>query len=307
MDLKKIDWTVWKPRLLYGAFAAAAFLLSLRWTFPGEAVKERLILEAAARGWQIEMSEVGPGGIVGFTARDVQLEDATGLKIPLQSVTASIRLLPLLAGRQVLALDARAFGGRITGTAALSGDPRPVELTLEGLDLAAAAPLKRATRLDLAGILGGEIALDLPAAANGRPSGRIDLTVTGAAVNGGKVPVPGLPGDGIPLPRTSLGQLTAAVKLDGQGKAVAEKLQLTGGDAELTGDGLSITLQPKLEFSPLFGRASIRLKPTFWEKGETKGLQPLFEAATASARRSDGTVGVQVLGSLGNPRLNLAK
>ena len=46
----KIDWIRWRPRLLYGAFTAVAFILALRWTFPAEAVKQRIIVEAAARG-----------------------------------------------------------------------------------------------------------------------------------------------------------------------------------------------------------------------------------------------------------------
>lgn len=306
--MKKIDWIVWKPRLLYGGFALVAFLLSLRWTFPGEAVKERLILEAGARGWQIEMGDVGPGGVLGFTAKDVLLEDANGLKIPLESVTASVRILPLLVGKRVLAVDARAFEGRIVGSAALSGDVRPVELTLTGLNLAAATPLKRATGLDLAGTLAGEIAIEVPAAPAGKPTGRIDLTVADAVVNGGKLPIPGMPGmDGLPLQKVSLGQLTAHVKLDGQGKAIAEKLQLVGGDAELTGDGLAVTLQPRLDTSPLFGRASLRLKPAFWQKSGMAGLQSLVDGSTAFARRADGSLGLQVVGSLGHPRVNLAK
>jgi type II secretion system protein N len=305
--MKKIDWIVWKPRLLYGGFAVVAFVLALRWTFPGEAVKERLILEAGARGWQIEMSGVGPGGVLGFTARDVVLEDAAGLRIPLDSMTASLRILPLLTGKRVVAFDARAFEGRIVGTAALSGDTRPVEVTLTGVNLAAAPPLKRATGLDLAGTLAGQVSLELPAAASGKPSGRIDLSIADAGVNGGKVPIPGFPGDGLPLQKVSLGQVTANVKLDGQGKAIAEKLQVMGGDAELTGDGLSITLQPKLEYSPLFGKASLRLKPSFWEKSGMAGLQSLAEQGTSFARRPDGSLGLQVVGSLGHPRVNLAK
>ena len=46
----KIAWNVWRPRLGYGAFTLVAFLLSLRWTFPADAVKQRLVVEAAAQG-----------------------------------------------------------------------------------------------------------------------------------------------------------------------------------------------------------------------------------------------------------------
>ena len=39
----------WHRRAAYGLFAAAAFFFALRQTFPREAVKERLVLEAAAK------------------------------------------------------------------------------------------------------------------------------------------------------------------------------------------------------------------------------------------------------------------
>lgn len=297
--MKKLDWTVWKPRVLYGGFALAAFVLALRWTFPREAVKERLILEAGARGWQIEMASVGPGGLLGFSAEDVRLESAAGLSIALDEVTASLQVLPLLTGKRVLALDARLFDGRVHGTAALSGPVRDVALTIEGVDLGSAPPLRRATGLDLAGVLSGAVALAVPEDPAARASGRLDLTVTGAGINGGKVPLPGME---LPVQKVSLGTVTAAVKLDA-GKATAERLEARGGDAELTGDGLAVTLQPRLEHSPLFGRARLRLQPAFWQRSGMGAFQQLAEGALSFARGPDGAYGLQVLGSLGQPRV----
>ena len=85
----KIDWNVWKPRLAYAAFALLAFAVALRWTFPAQAVKERLILEAGARGWQIDVEDVSAGGMLGVTARRVKLASDTGLAIPIEEFTAS--------------------------------------------------------------------------------------------------------------------------------------------------------------------------------------------------------------------------
>ena len=52
----------WRPRLLYGALLPAwRWCWSLRWTFPSGAVLERLSVEAAARGWQLEAAEAGAG------------------------------------------------------------------------------------------------------------------------------------------------------------------------------------------------------------------------------------------------------
>jgi type II secretion system protein N len=302
--MKKIDWTVWKPRVAYGAFAALAFLLALRWTFPSEAVKERLMLEAGARGWQIEASTVSPGGFLGIHAEGVSLEDQTGMRIPIDAITASIRILPLLTGRRVLAFDASLFDGRVQGTADLSGDVRRIAFELEGVDLARAIPLRKMTGMELAGLVAGTVDVRVPQAPSERPTGRIDLAVGSAGIASGQVPIPGMAG-GLPLPKVALGQVAAAVKLDG-GKASIEKLEAKGGDAELATEGLSVVLQPRLEYAPLIGKAKLRLQPSFWQKSQTQGLKGLAEMALANARGGDGTYQFNVFGSLGHPQLRPA-
>jgi type II secretion system protein N len=301
--LDEIDWTTWRPRLAYGGFALVAFLIALRWTFPAEAVRERLILEAGVRGWQFEAGDVAPGGIFGVRAREVRLVDQSGLAIPIDEVTASLRPLPLLIGRQVLNFDGRLYEGRIRGTADLSGDVRNVSVRIEDVDLSRAIPLKKATGMDLQGKLGGTAELTVPQGPADRPTGRIDLTVAEAGIAGGQLPLPGM-ASGLTLPKIALGAVTAAVKLAG-GKADVEKLEARGGDAEVQSEGLSVTLQPRLEYAPLFGKARLRIQPALWERSGTSGFRGLAELALAPARTPDGGYQLQVVGTLGHPRVML--
>lgn len=301
--LDRIDWTAWRPRLAYGAFALLAFLLALRWTFPAEAVRERLILELGVRGWQFEAEELSAGGFLGVRARDVRLVDQAGLAIPVDEITASLRLLPLLVGRSVLAFDGRLYDGRVRGSADLTGDPRRVTLRVDGVDLARAAPLRKAAGMAFEGKVAGAADLTLPQTPAGKASGRIDLSVAGAAIAGGELPLPGMV-TGLALPRVGLGALTAAVKVDG-GKADVEKLQASGGDAEVATEGLSVTLQPRLEFAPLFGKARIRFQPAFWSRSDTATFKGLAELALAPARTPDGSYVLQVVGTAGHPRVML--
>src|SRR5512133_1739800 len=104
---RRIDWAVWKPRLGYAAFFLVAFVFAFRQTFPVQALKERLILEASARGWQVDSADVGPAGIVGMRATDVVLEDRGGIRVSLDEVAVSVRLLPLLVGTKSVAFDVR--------------------------------------------------------------------------------------------------------------------------------------------------------------------------------------------------------
>ena len=299
--LAKVDWEVWRPRLGYGAFALVAFLLALRWTFPAEAVRERLILEAGLRGWQFEAGDVAPGGLLGVRARDVRLEDHGGVAIAVDQVDAWVRPLPLLIGRRVIGFDGRVYDGRVRGTAALSGEVRDVSLRIEGLDLARVLPLRKATGLELLGKPGGRAELAIPEDPATHATGRIDLDVAGAAVAGGQLPLPGM-ATGLTLPAFTLGEMTAAVKLAG-GRAAVEKLEARGGDAELTTEELAVTLQPRLDLAPLFGKARVRFQPALWAKTGTAAFKGLLEATLAPGRLADGAYQLQVVGTLAQPRL----
>lgn len=299
--MKKIDWTVWKPRLLYGAFFAVAFLLALRWTFPGEALKERLILEASARGWQLDTGDVSGSGLLGVTLHDVRLEDHEGHRYSVDAVSGSLRLLPLLVGRQSLAFDVRLWDGRVRGTADLSGADRRYVAHVRDVDLAAATPLRTATGLELLGTLSGDVDLSVPEDAAARAKGTAALTVKDAGVNGGRVAVAAMGGN-LSVPKVALGTVTADVSV-GDGKATVSRLEAKGGDADLATDGLYFMVQPRLQFAPLYGKAKLRIADALWTRSGTAGFKSVAEMALASAKGRDGSYHFQVFGTLGSPQL----
>jgi type II secretion system protein N len=298
----KTDWTRRRVVAAYAAFAVVAFIVALRWTFPAEAVKERLIMEAGRRGWTIDVEKVTAGGLFGVRARGVKLETASGLAIPVEDLTASLRLLPLLVGRRSISFDAALYEGRVRGTASLSGDVQELALDVQGVDLGRALPLRKEAGMDLLGVVSGKADVSLPAAAGGRPTGRVDLTVKDAGIAGGQVPIPAF-GSGLPLPKTSLGAIVAAVKLS-DGKATFEKLEATGGDAEIRTEGLYFVVQPRMEFAPISGKARVKVADAFWNRSGMQGLKGIAEAALASSKGSDGAWNLQVTGAVGHPRLN---
>jgi type II secretion system protein N len=298
--LRRIDWNVWKPRLLYGGFFALAFVLAFRQTFPVEALKERLILEASARGWQVDSADVGPAGIVGMRATDVVLEDRGGLRVSLEEVSVSFRLLPLLIGRRSVAFDVQLWDGRIEGTADVGGADQHVVATVKGLDLARATPLRQAIRLELLGTLSGAIDLTVPGAPNAKPTGRIELAVAEAGVNAGQLPLPGMSSP-LNIPRVGLGALAADVVFAG-GKGSFDKLEARNGDAELSADGLYFVPQPRLASSPLYGKLGVRISNAFLDRPGNASFKALLDLALKSARGKDGFYQLQLYGSLGNPQ-----
>jgi type II secretion system protein N len=299
----KVDWNVWRPRLLYGAFFVGAFLLALRQTLPAAAVKDRLVVEAAQRGWQLDADEAGPAGLVGVGLKGVILKDKSGLAIPVEWLDLTMPVWPLLRGKVRVAVAARVYDGTVQGTFDVTGAPQRVDLSVDRLD-SRAIPLRKAAGLDLDGLATGTAHLSLPADPKAQASGRADLVVAGAGLAGGKVPVPGM-GDGLTVPKLSLGQLTAAVTL-ADGKATFEKLSTAGGDATVVADGLTVTVQPKLEFAPIYGKVSLKVEDAFAQKPEGRTLKAMADLALSSGKGKDGSYQLQVFGSLGHPQARAA-
>ncbi len=292
-----------RSRYFYGAFALLAFALSLRLTFPSEAVKERLIYEAGAHGWQIDIQKVRPSSLMGVRMDGVVLTDASGLRIPVERLDASLQILPLLIGRRVLDYQASIFDGTVEGSAALSGKERRIAMEIEGVDLARALPLRKAAGMDLVGKASGRLDLTVAEGALNRSSGTVELSITGAGLGGGPVAAP--PFGTVNIPPLALGTVSAAAKAD-QGRVAVQKLEAKGGDAEITGEGIAVVLQPRLEFAPLAGQARVRLLPVLWQKPTAAAYRAVVEAGLASARSPDGSYRLQVAGSLGHPLIRPA-
>lgn len=298
--LRHPDWSVVRRRLACAAFFAFAFVLAFRWTFPVRALKERLILEASAQGWQVDSADVGPAGIVGMRATDVLLEDQTGTKVALDEISVSLRLLPLLVGRRSVAFDVRLWDGRIHGTADVAGDLR-FEATMAGLDLARALPLRQALRLELLGTVNGSADVSLGSGAAPRPRGRIDVEIANGGINGGQLPLPGM-STPLTIPKVGLGRLTAQVVL-GDGKGTFDRLEARDGDAEVRSDSLYFVPQPgRLAASPLYGRLGVRIADAFLDRPGNAAFKGLLDLALRGSRGKDGFYQLQLYGSLGSPQ-----
>jgi type II secretion system protein N len=290
-----------KRRLAYAAFALVAFVFALRQTFPVDAVGERLVLEAAARGWQLRMTDIQPAGFVGVRLAGVTLEAANGARIPLDELTAKLRLLPLVAGRRGIDFDARLFEGAVRGTAEESAASRRLVAHVDKVDLGRAAAMRRLVGVDLAGAISGDVDLAIDLKEPARSSGRVDLGVEQAAIQGGEVPVAAMGGAPLTLPRIGLGTVTAKAEVK-DGKATFGTLTAKGDDVEVEGNGLSFTVQPRLEQAPLSGQARVRFAEALWQKNGAGAMRGVIELALAQGKGRDGSYGFQLFGTLGRPQ-----
>lgn len=302
MKIDPTQWklTGWRRTAAYTAFFVVAFVIALRLTFPVEAVKERIILDAAAQGLQIKMNDISPSGLVGIRAREVTVLTADGTRVPLDEVQVGLKLLPMLLGRRAVSFDARLYDGRITGSSESTKATDRYQATLTGIDLSRASALRAATGLDLAGILSGSFDLTLDPKEPQKSTGNVDLQVKDAAIRGGKMAVPGMEG-GLTIPPVRLGAIAARGTVK-NGRADFGTLEAKGDDVDFTADQVFVQLQPRLEHSPLNGRARVRPTEAFWRKEQVAPLKPVIEMGLASARGRDGGFGFQIYGTLAKPQ-----
>jgi type II secretion system protein N len=294
----------WQRRAAYAAFAVVAFLYALHATFPAAAVAQRLAAEAAAAGWKLNAADSEPAGLAGVRMTGVTLQRGGGARFGVDSITARLQLLPLLLGRRGVDFDARLFEGRIDGAAVVSSGARTIDATISGVDLSRAPALREAIGVALAGTVRGDVDLTLDTRDPAKSSGSLALTVEGAAIQPGQLPVPGM-ASGLTVPRVSLGTISAQAQVR-EGRAAFERLEARGGDLELTGQDFYLALQPRLAQAPLAGRARLTVQPAFWNQPAGAKLRPVAELALQSARGPDGAYGLQVYGTLGRPQVRLA-
>jgi type II secretion system protein N len=290
----------WRRTAAYAAFFVLAFAVALRLTFPVEAVKERLILDAAAQGYQVKVNDLVPSGLLGVRAREMTVITAEGARIPLEELSVALRLWATLRGHRAFDFDARMFDGRVTGFTDSSAATQRYQARISGIDLRRAGALRQATGLDLAGILSGSVDLDLDQKDPAKSTGAVELQVKDAAILGGKLPVPGMEG-GITLPPVRLGAVATRATVK-NGRADFGTLEAKGDDVVVTAEQLFVQLQPRLDYSPLNGRARFRPTESFWKTEKMASLRPLVEAGLASAKGKDGGYGFQIYGTLGKPQ-----
>jgi type II secretion system protein N len=294
----------WQRRAAYVAFAVVAFLYALHATFPAAAVAQRLAAEAAAAGWKLNAVDSEPAGLAGVRMTGVTLQRGSGARFGIESLTAKLRVLPLLLGRRGVDFDARLFDGTIEGAAEVSSARRRIDATIDRVDLARAPALREAIGVALGGTVRGDVDLTLDDQDPAKSTGKIDLAIENAVIQAGQLPIPGM-ASGLTVPRVSLGTIAAQAAVR-DGRAAFQRFEAKGGDLEMTGQDFYFALQPRLAQAPLFGRARLTVKPAFWSQPAGAKLKPVAELALASGRAPDGSYGLQVYGTVGRPQVRLA-
>ena len=216
----------------YVAFFVGVFMLSLYWTFPWDAAKERALTVASAQtGLQIEADDVGPSWGTGIVARGVRIRPRPAADpIELSELTARAHLLPLLSGGRGVSIDFPIARGEVDASIVQSGEVLALEGAATNLELALIQGLKDATGLPLGGILSLTVDLELGTKDPKRSEGEIAIVGRGLEIlKGGKL-------SGFPVPALVIGDMSWTVPIK-EGVATLDNQEIKGESIELVLDG----------------------------------------------------------------------
>lgn len=288
----------WHRNLALGLFGLACFIFFLAVTFPTEAARTRLQVEAERTGLVVRMDSLSTG-LFSVNANRVRVSRASDSDaVPLVVDQLSIRPTFFPPG---LALRAGLLGG--TASASFPSSGQSLRLKLNGLDLAQ-ANLKPLLGIDAEGKFDGELALDMPVV-RGEPdlsqaSGVLRVNGTDLVVRGGTVNIPMFgSATAVDVPRAALGTMDGEVTFD-KGAGTVQRFHIKGQDLETLTTG-TVKMGRRPEYIEL--ALGLRLRP---EADFLKRLGVIGAGFTVLPQDGElpGFRDARVTGYLGKPVFN---
>jgi type II secretion system protein N len=246
----------------YAGFFLVALVAAFFLTFPYDALKTRVRLEAERAGYFTRIASLGPG-FFSVRAKGVELSkkaesDPPPQPLELDSVSVGPTLFP-----PGLGVTTKVFGGTVTARVSGFSTIR-VRIDADDLDLTR-SNLKGFSGIDFAGTVDAHVDLSLPRVAVGTEPAQPDLgqatgTIT-LAINGGSmsmvIPQFGPEPTPLDLPKIVVGDVTGRLKFE-KGAGTIEKFEAKSPDLELQATG-TLKLAKRLEYSE--PGIEIRFKP----------------------------------------------
>ena len=286
-------------------------------------------------GMDVTIGDIGLGLLpVGASASDVTLRprpaagastDSDAQKRSKATFVDSLRVrapvLALLFGDRVLGVDVQALGGTVTADGGLISDGAILKAELDKLTLARAPILAQFVPLPVLGVLSGTADIKVPIrraeketvsrrSASGplavaldysKTAGLIEVHIEQGVLGDGKakLAVPGDPflSQGLTFPKLALGNVTGRVVFD-RGRATLSDVRSQSADAEIALEGY-VELRDPLPLSELRLYLRFRPSPALIKREPT---MEILSNAMAAGKRSDGSLGFSVTGTMATPR-----
>jgi len=285
----------------YPIFFLACFVFFAYKTFPYERLADRLIQEAQARGYELEIIVLTNSGLTGLSFENLRVtlpsegEDAPPVDVVFEELTVSTSLFSLVSDTKSYNFDAEIAGGEAEGELVLGEDNMEIDAELDDIDLEALPILRKFTKVPLAGTLNGEIALVMPSEV-AESTGNVEITIEGLHVGDGKskLDIPGW--GGLTLDKADAGNLELVATIE-EGSANIERATSHGKDLELDVLGRVRLLRP-LKRSELNLMFRVKIQDAY--KNRSAKVATMLELASSgikAAQTADGAIQYTVAGS----------
>lgn len=286
----------------YPAFFLFCFVFFAYKTFPYERLADRLVQEAQAQGYELEIVDLTHSGLTGLTFENLRLvlpaegDDSPPVDVIFEELTVSTSLFSLISDTKSYAFDAEVAGGEAEGDLVLGENTIEVDAELEDIDLAALPILRRFTKVPLSGTLNGDVELDLPSEI-AESSGNVEITIEGLHVGDGesKLEIPGW--GGLTLDEADAGNLELVAVIE-EGSANIERATSHGKDVELDALGRVRLLRP-LKRSELNVMLRVKIQEAYKERSaKVATMLELASSGLKAAQTADGAIQYIVVGSM---------
>lgn len=287
----------------YPLFFFACFVFFAYKTFPYERLADRLVQEAAARGYEVEIIDLTNSGLTGLSFENLRVvvpSEAEGSppgEVIFDELTVSTSLFSLITDTKSYSFDAELAGGEAEGDILLGEESLEVEVELEDLELGALSILRKFTKVPLAGVLNGEIVLAMPAEI-AESTGNVEITIEGLNVGDGKsqLDIPGW--GGLTLDRADVGNFELVATIE-EGSANIERATSHGADLELDVLG-RVRLRRPLKRSELNVMLRAKIQDAYKERSaKVASMLELASAGLKAALTADGAIQYMIGGPIG--------
>lgn len=301
--MRQIPWRQILKWSGYPAFFLLCFVFFAYKTFPYERLADRLVQEARARGYDLEIIDLTHSGLTGLTFESLRLvlpAEADGsppLDVIFDELTVSTSLFSLISDTKSYSFDAELAGGEAEGDLTLGEDSMEVEAEIEDISLQAIPALRKYSKVPLEGTLNAEIELNMPSEV-AESSGNVELSIEGLHVGDGKTKMD-IPGwGGLTLDRADAGDLELVAMVD-EGVANVQRAKSHGQDLKLDLLGKIRLLRP-MKRSELNVMLRVKIEEAYKERStKVATMLELGSTGLESAMTSDGSIQYVIAGAIG--------
>ena len=287
----------------YPLFFIACFVFFAYKTFPYERLSDRIVQEAAARGYEIEIIDLTHSGLAGLELEGLRLvvpseeEGAPPVDLIIDELTVGTSLFSLISESKSYSFEAELAGGEAEGDIQMGEAELDVDMEIDEINLGALPALKKFTKVPLEGILGGEVVLSMPEEVS-ESTGNVDLGIEGLVIGDGKskLDIPGW--GGLTVDPADAGNLELVVNIE-DGIAKIERAKAHGKDVELDVLGRA-RLQRPLKRSDLNIMLRAKIMDAYKEKSaKVATMLELASSGLKNALTADGSIQYSIAGSVG--------